>query len=176
MTETLPQDDAAHRVGSFLDRLSPGHTGSSDIEALVAEAQLSVPWPALHLALLERVEHLDTARDRMALVLHASDPDVAEAAAGKRGLDGVFEVLVAAADAIGLDLYLTRAVDLLETSPRLRDDLPSVERLIEISDQIAADHEDTADMLVSLAQRVEDLIEADADVETKAPAPDAAGA
>lgn len=165
MTETLHQDHTAQRISTLLDRLAPSHTNPMDIEELVSEAQSRTPWQSLHVALLERVEQLDTARDRMAMVLHATDPAVAEAAAGKRGMEGVFEVLVAAADEIGLEQFIQRSINLLAHVPNLKGDLPSVSRLIEISDQIADEHEAVADALVNLAQRIEDLVEIERDLE-----------
>lgn len=169
MTDTLNPDIESHLTVQ-LDRLAPDHTAPADLEALIANAQALVPWPALHTALLERVEQMNTPRDRMALVLHATDPDVAGAAVGKAGAQGVFEVLVAAADSAALNVFLGRALTLIEMSPLTRRDLPAVDRLIEIANQIEAEHEDGAERLIDLAQRIEDLDEDEAD--GQAPADD----
>lgn len=155
-------EDEIARLGGALDRLAPGARDREALEHLVADAQARMPWPRLHRALLERVELMDTARDRLALTLHATDADVAGTAAGKGELAGVFEVLVAAADAESLDVYLARAQAILEENAMARGDLPSVDRLIEIANQVEKNHEETADALVSLAQKLEDLAELDA--------------
>ena len=167
MAEKL--DDGLDAFGAAMDRLAPDNAGGREaLETALAEAQSRLPWSRMHRALLERVEMLDTARDRLALVLHATDPDVAGAARGKGDMAGVFEVLVAAADAAGLDAFLARAHELLENLPAARGDMPTVKRLVEIATQIEKEHEGTADALVSLAQHVEDLDEAE-----RAAAPDA---
>lgn len=158
MTESLTEDIGAE-LSTMLDRLAPDETNPDAVEQVLGEAQARLPWPKIHTGLLERVEQFDTARDRMALVLHATDPDVASAGAGKRALDGVFEVLVAAADQTGMDTYLTRGLSLLENTPALHGDLPTVLRLIEIANEIEGDHEDTAERVISLAQRLEDIME-----------------
>lgn len=131
------------------------------LEACVTAHQAEIEWSLLHRALLERVEEFDTPRDRMALVLHATDADIAATAVGKGEMRGVFEVLVAAADDRGLMAYLERATIVLEMAPTLKRDLPDVARLIEIANQIEANHDHVAEALVSLAQLVEDLEEAE---------------
>lgn len=162
--------------GEALDRLPLSGSDMEAIESALAQAQAELPWPRLHTVLLERVSEVDSPRDRLALVLHATDPDVAGAARGKGDLAAVFEVLVAAADARALDRFVQRVHQILETLPAARDDLPNLDRLIEISEQIEADHEGSADALVTLAQVVEDLEEvareaADAEAAAREAAP-----
>lgn len=153
-------DETMASLERALDRLPPSEEAPDRLEPALAEAQSRLPWPRIHTGLLDRVARFDTARDRLALVLHATDPDVAGAARGKGDMEAVFEVLVAAADARALDLFTQRARIVLDTLPASRGDLPSVVRLLEIVRQIEDAHETTADALVSLAQIVEDLEEA----------------
>jgi len=160
-TDVLQKD--LSRFTAALDALPSTPTGVEPLEHVLAEAQACLPWPRLHLALLERVERLDVARDRLALVLHATDIDVAGAARGKGDLRAVFEVLVAAADDVALDHFLIRLDAVLEALPSARADLPAVPRLLEIAGQIEPEHETVSDALVALAARIEDLDEADSD-------------
>lgn len=159
MAETL--DDGLIALGLALDGAA-GVKSIDKLEKILADAQARLAWPQIYAVLLDRVQQFDTPRDRLALVLHATDLDIAEVAVGKGEMAGVFEVLVAAADTAAMDLFLSRAEAVLESTPSARRDLPTVLRLIEIANQVERQHEQTGDALVGLAQRIEDLNEADA--------------
>lgn len=78
-------------------------------------------------------------------------------------LADAFERAVAAADPRGLGRFLAEAREALDSDPAIRRALPSVVRLLEISDQIEQTHPELADALVTLAQEIEDLDEEERD-------------
>ncbi|MEM9249066.1 MAG: hypothetical protein AAGB05_10250 [Pseudomonadota bacterium] len=131
--------------------------GATDAELARALATVSgsAPLGSVFAALSTRAPN--TERDRRALVLHTTDPWVAERRNGKHEPASAFEVVVAAADAVALNDFATRSFALLDELPETRIDMPAVARLLEIADQIEGDLETESELLVALAHKIEDL-------------------
>ncbi len=138
-----------------LNELPEDGVADADLAHALATVSGSAPLGSVFAALSTRAPN--TERDRRALVLHTTDPWVAEQRNGKHEPAAAFEVVVAAADASALNDFATRGIALLDELPETRIDMPAVARLLEIADQIEGDLETESELLVALAHKIEDL-------------------
>ena len=155
----LPEDTrrALDAVMADADRLPMEGASEEALDAILARATGVAPEAAVHAVLARRADLHATRRDRRLLLRHATAPDTVAALAGQRAPVQAFEAVVAAADAQALSEFISRAEMLLEAELPVTEDLPSVARLLEIADQIEDAHEGEADLLVTLAYRLEDI-------------------
>jgi hypothetical protein len=152
-----PPSPALAAALARLDRLPTLGATEDDLAAALAALADAAPPDAVSAQLAARATPDGPERDRRALLRHATDPSVAERRAGHGEPAAAFEAIVAAADAISLAEFATLSLALLDELPEARGDYPSVARLVEIADQIEADHEAEAELLVALAHELEDL-------------------
>jgi hypothetical protein len=152
-----PPSPALAAALARLDRLPTLGATEADLAAALETLSHAAPPDAVFAQLAARATPEGAERDRRALVRHATDPSVAERQAGAGEPAAAFEAIVAAADAVSLAEFATLSLALLEEMPAARGDYPTVARLLEIADQIEAEHETEAELLVALAHELEDL-------------------
>ncbi|MEO1677690.1 MAG: hypothetical protein AAFU80_05955 [Pseudomonadota bacterium] len=152
--EPGPPSPALAAALARLDALPEEGASETDLQSALATVSGAAPPSEVVAALAARAR---TERDRRVLARHTTDPWVAEKRLGHGDAASGFETVVKAADARSLTEFVTLSLALLEALPEAGADLPSVARLLEIADQIEDTHETEAELLVSLAHRLEDL-------------------
>jgi hypothetical protein len=153
-----PDDPALREALERLNALPEAGADEAALSRTLATLSGAAPLGAVFAALTARADAAGgTERDRRALARHATDPWVAERRAGKGEPAQAFEIVVAAADAVALAEFTTRALALVDEIPEARHDMPEIPRLLEIADQIEDTLETEAELLVALAHKLEDL-------------------
>ncbi|MDV7142526.1 hypothetical protein R3X27_07500 [Tropicimonas sp. TH_r6] len=144
-----------------LDALPAEVASEDDIRRILTPLEAELRPHILLDALLDRAARTRTRRDRRAGLLLASETGFARAERGTKRMAAVFEQIVEAADVITLAQYLLAARDLLRDDPSRETELPALQRLLDISEQIEGEQPDLAEELVALAQQIEDIRQED---------------
>ncbi len=144
-----------------LDALPAEAAAADDIRRILAPLETELRPHILFDALLARAARTGARRDRQASLLLASDTQLLRADRGARRMAAVFELIVEAADVITLAHYLPAANDLLLDDPSIEAELPELQRILDISEQIEGEQPELAEELVALAQRIEDIRQED---------------
>lgn len=152
-----PQIEEIATIFGKLDALPAEGAARADLAGIVLPVPNDVSPSLLFSELLQRARRTNARRDRDAALVLAFDPDFADATHGQNSMAQVFDLIVEAADVVTLARFLTQADGFLDESAHLFGDLPTVSRMLEISDQIAETEPELSEALVSLAQRREDL-------------------
>lgn len=146
-----------------LDALPAGATEERALRSILLLVRRDLRANILLDAFLDRAERRRTRRDRHVALMLASDQRLAWEDAGNERMARVFDLIVAAADVAELAHFIASAETLLDHVPAAAGDLPAIERLLEISNQIETDHVELAEGLVGLANRIETEIQDEED-------------
>lgn len=146
-----------------LDALPAGATEEHALRSILLPVRRDLRTNILLDAFLDRAERRRTRRDRHVALMLASDQRLAWEDAGNERMARVFDLIVAAADVAELAHFIASAETLLDHVPAAAGDLPAIERLLEISNQIETDHVELAEGLVGLANRIETEIQDEED-------------